>query len=48
MILILLLKTLDETTHFVTVKLSCSLNENELITIDLDMHLKISSKVLST
>jgi hypothetical protein len=30
------------------VKLSWSLDENELITVDLDMHLKISTKVLST
>ena len=36
-----------ETTHFVTMKLSWSLDKNELITIDLDMNLKISTKVLS-
>ncbi len=39
--------TLNETTHFITMKLSRSLDKNELIMIDLDMCLKISTKVLS-
>jgi hypothetical protein len=40
--------TLGKTKHFVTVKMSCFLDKNELIMIDLDMYLKISTKVLST
>ncbi len=39
---------LNETTHFVSMKLGWSLDKNELITIDLDKYLKISTKLLST